>query len=119
MDAAEARKLTEIYLHPDIEVLVKVGDTVAPDQSLVTVDSDKASTEIPAEQGGAAPAVLNAANEIAVAAFLAGKLPFTRIAVMVEQVLSRYAPAAPTALDEVLAVDAEARRAARELMELV
>jgi 1-deoxy-D-xylulose-5-phosphate reductoisomerase len=71
------------------------------------------------QAGGAAPAVLNAANEVAVAAFLAGKLSFTRIAVMVEQVLARYSPAAPATLVDVLSVDAEARARARELLELV
>ncbi len=70
-----------------------------------------------AEAGGAAPAVLNAANEIAVAAFLAGQLPFTRIALHVENVLSSYLPPAPASLDEVIAVDAEARLRARALME--
>ena len=70
-----------------------------------------------AEAGGAAPAVLNAANEVAVAAFLAGQIAFTRIAVMVADVLSAYAPSPPTTLSEVLAVDAEARATARELME--
>ena len=62
-----------------------------------------------AEAGGAIPAVLNAANEVAVAAFLAGKIPFTRIALQVEEVLGAYAPPAPSSLDDVLAVDAEAR----------
>ncbi len=71
-----------------------------------------------AEAGGAMPAVLNAANEIAVAAFLAGHIAFTRIAAQVDEVLSRYAPPAPTSLGEVLAVDAEARVRARALMEL-
>ncbi len=69
-----------------------------------------------AEAGGAAPAVLNAANEVAVAAFLAGQLPFTRISVMVEQVLARYAPAAPGSLADVIAVDAEARDHARTMV---
>lgn len=41
-----------------IEVLVSVGDTVAADQSLVTVESDKASMEIPAEQGGVVRQIL-------------------------------------------------------------
>ncbi len=72
-----------------------------------------------AETGGAAPCVLNAANEVAVAAFLAGKLPFTRIAVMVEELMMRYAPAAPTGLGDVIALDLEARVRARELLELV
>jgi pyruvate/2-oxoglutarate dehydrogenase complex dihydrolipoamide acyltransferase (E2) component len=35
-----------------IEVLVKPGDTIKPEQSLITVESDKASMEIPASQGG-------------------------------------------------------------------
>ncbi len=71
-----------------------------------------------AEAGGAAPAVLNAANEVAVAAFLSGQIAFTRIAVMVAEVLERYAPAAPAALGDVIAIDAEARDHARRLMEL-
>ena len=70
-----------------------------------------------AQAGGAAPAVLNAANEVAVAAFLAGHIAFTRIAVMVEDVLARFAPAAPTSLAEVIALDAEARSHARALLE--
>ncbi len=71
-----------------------------------------------AEAGGAAPAVLNAANEVAVAAFLAGKLPFTSIAVVVEQVLARYAPPPPGSLADVMAIDAAARAAARSVLEL-
>ena len=71
-----------------------------------------------AEQGGAAPAVLNAANEIAVAAFLSGQTAFTQIAVMVEELIGRYAPAAPVSLGDVIAIDAEARRRAHQLLEL-
>jgi 1-deoxy-D-xylulose-5-phosphate reductoisomerase len=71
-----------------------------------------------AEAGGAAPAVLNAANEVTVAAFLAGHLPFTRIAVMVEELMSRYVPANPVSLGDVIALDAEARERARALLEL-
>lgn len=70
-----------------------------------------------AEAGGAAPAVLNAANEVAVAAFLAGQIPFTRIATYVADLLSCYAPPAPGSLDDVIAVDAEARARAHALME--
>lgn len=72
-----------------------------------------------AEAGGAAPAVLNAANEVAVAAFLDGKLPFTRIAVLVEQVLARYAPPSPASLADVMAIDAAARAEACSVLELV
>ena len=71
-----------------------------------------------AQAGGAAPAVLNAANEVAVAAFLAGKIGFTRIALTVERTLSRTLPPAPASLDDVLAVDREARVRADELLEL-
>ena len=69
-----------------------------------------------ARSGGGIPAVLNAANEVAVAAFLAGQIGFTRIAAAVEEVLCRYAPQAPAALDEVLAVDGEARAVAHALL---
>ena len=70
-----------------------------------------------AEAGGAAPAVLNAANEVAVAAFLAGKIGFTRIALLVEQVLeSGTLPPAPQTLDEVLTVDREARATTTALL---
>ena len=70
------------------------------------------------QAGGSAPAVLNAANEIAVAAFLAGHIPFTRIAAYVAQVLAETALPAPANLADVIAVDAEARAAARALMEM-
>jgi 1-deoxy-D-xylulose-5-phosphate reductoisomerase len=71
-----------------------------------------------AQAGGGIPAVLNAANEIAVDAFLNGRIGFTRIAAMVEEVLGRYAPPPPVTLADVHAVDAQARRAARDLMEM-
>ena len=71
-----------------------------------------------AAAGGGVPAVLNAANEVAVAAFLAGKLAFTHIAAQVEETLGRFAPSSPSTLDEVIAIDAEARARARELLEL-
>lgn len=70
-----------------------------------------------ARAGGAAPAVLNAANEIAVAAFLAGKIGFTKIAVLVEQALNEEIPPAPATLEDVLAVDGQARRQAARILE--
>ena len=71
-----------------------------------------------AEAGGAAPAVLNAANEVAVAAFLAGKIKFSRIALMVESVLSDNSlPPAPRTLEEVMRVDEDARMRANAIME--
>ena len=64
--------------------------------------------------GGARPAVLNAANEVAVAAFLARRVGFLEIAAIVSDTLERYDPAAPETLDQLLAIDAEARTIAGE-----
>lgn len=62
--------------------------------------------------GGARPASLNAANEVAVAAFLAGRIGFLDIATVVAEVLDHYDPPPAASLDDVLAVDVEARRLA-------
>lgn len=62
--------------------------------------------------GGTAPAVFNAANEVAVAAFLGGRAPFLAIPRVVEHVLSRMKTVEPSSLAEVIAVDQEARAAA-------
>ena len=62
-----------------------------------------------ARAGGTLPAALNAANEACVAAFLADRLPFTRIAPVIEQVLRRHRPSANPTLDQVLQADAWAR----------
>ncbi|HET9795018.1 MAG TPA: 1-deoxy-D-xylulose-5-phosphate reductoisomerase, partial [Thermoanaerobaculia bacterium] len=67
------------------------------------------------EEGGAAPAILNAANEIAVEAFLAGKIPFLRIVpVVVETRSAMGSRPAPRSVEEALAIDADARRVARD-----
>ena len=67
-------------------------------------------------EGGTAPAILNAANEVAVAAFLDGNLPFLGIAQLDEAVLQSL-PAGPEgSLVDVLAADAEARRVARQMV---
>ncbi|OLF77913.1 1-deoxy-D-xylulose 5-phosphate reductoisomerase [Maricaulis sp. W15] len=73
------------------------------------------------EAGGIAPAVLNAANEIAVEAFLADRIRFLDIAASVEEVLDRSLsdadmPHALTAFEDVFAIDGRARRMARDLM---
>lgn len=66
--------------------------------------------------GGDATAILNAANEVAVEAFLAGTLPFLGIAELVERVLEEL-PAKPVVDVQTLAArDAEARRAARDVL---
>ncbi|OGX40671.1 MAG: 1-deoxy-D-xylulose-5-phosphate reductoisomerase [Omnitrophica WOR_2 bacterium RIFCSPHIGHO2_02_FULL_68_15] len=62
-----------------------------------------------AEQGGTAPAVLNAANEVCVQAFLDGRIPFTKIAATIDAVLSRHRLVAEPALDDVVAADRWAR----------
>ena len=68
-------------------------------------------------EGGTAPAILNAANEIAVAAFLDGRLPFLGIARLNEAVLEAL-PAGPEgSLADVLAADAEARHLAGQLIQ--
>ena len=64
--------------------------------------------------GGAKPCALNAADEVAVAAFLERRLPFPGIAQVIEQVLARMPRLRPSSVEDVLAADAEARRLARE-----
>jgi 1-deoxy-D-xylulose-5-phosphate reductoisomerase len=65
------------------------------------------------ECGGNAPTVLNAANEVAVAAFLAGDLSFNRIPAVIEAALSDVPQGAVTSLQDVLAADAAGRAAAQ------
>jgi 1-deoxy-D-xylulose-5-phosphate reductoisomerase len=64
------------------------------------------------EEGGPAPCVFNAANEVAVAAFLQGRLPFLGIAAVVEETLAGADTSAAHDLEELMAVDADARRLA-------
>jgi 1-deoxy-D-xylulose-5-phosphate reductoisomerase len=70
-----------------------------------------------AEQGGAAPAILNAANEVAVAAFLNGQIGFLDIANVVSSTLDGYSPNAPHSLEHLFSIDAAARSYAKSLME--
>jgi 1-deoxy-D-xylulose-5-phosphate reductoisomerase len=64
--------------------------------------------------GGTAPCVLNAADEVAVAAFLDGRIPFTGIAAVIERVLEEM-PARPVShFDDLFAADAEARERSEE-----
>ncbi|MET0660879.1 MAG: 1-deoxy-D-xylulose-5-phosphate reductoisomerase, partial [Steroidobacteraceae bacterium] len=69
-----------------------------------------------AEQGESAPAVLNAANEVAVEAFLQRQLGFTDVPVVIEGVLRRHRTTAIASLDDVLAADTWAREQARSLL---
>jgi 1-deoxy-D-xylulose-5-phosphate reductoisomerase len=67
------------------------------------------------EAGGTAPCVLNAANEVAVATFLDGRLPFLGIPDVVERTLAQIDCPPAQDLDELVAMDAEARRVASAL----
>jgi 1-deoxy-D-xylulose-5-phosphate reductoisomerase len=64
--------------------------------------------------GGTAPAVLNAANEVAVEQFLAGRLAFTEIAEVVEQTVAEFPHFAAEDLDQLLAADGRARALAEQ-----
>lgn len=64
--------------------------------------------------GGAAPAVLNAANEIASAAFLEGRVGFLDIPRLIDDALQKLAGEAGNTLDDLLAADARARIVTRE-----
>ena len=68
------------------------------------------------DAGPAASILLNAANEIAVEAFLGGRLPFAAIAGVISEVLDGGIPAAPASVDGVLDIDAAARRAAQRAL---
>ncbi|MDR0781377.1 MAG: 1-deoxy-D-xylulose-5-phosphate reductoisomerase [Pseudomonadales bacterium] len=68
------------------------------------------------QAGGAAPLIYNAANEIAVAAFLAGQVGFLRIPAIIATVLEQAALPAPRSLEDVLRCDAEARALAQRCL---
>lgn len=68
------------------------------------------------EEGGAATCVLNAADEIAVEAFLEGRIPFPGIWELVEETLSRTDARQPRTIHDILEIDEQARRLARELL---
>jgi 1-deoxy-D-xylulose-5-phosphate reductoisomerase len=67
--------------------------------------------------GGYAPCVLNAANEIAVAAFLSGRISFLQMAKLVESVLERHIPGTPSELNDIVEMDNWARRSALAMLE--
>ena len=69
--------------------------------------------------GGTTPCVLNAADEVAVEAFLSGEIPLTGIAEVVEATLESLPAAPPGHFEDLYAADADARRRARELVERV
>jgi 1-deoxy-D-xylulose-5-phosphate reductoisomerase len=69
-----------------------------------------------AEAGGTAPAVLNAADEVAVAAFLAGQVPFTAIPEIVERSLEALPAQTPGHFEDLFEADSRAREVAGELV---
>ena len=68
-------------------------------------------------EGGARPAQLNAANEVAVAAFLAGRISFPAIVDTVRRVIDAAAPPVPAALQDIFSVDAASRAAAQHFVD--
>jgi 1-deoxy-D-xylulose-5-phosphate reductoisomerase len=70
------------------------------------------------EQGGTSPCVFNAANEVAVAAFLDGRLPFLGIGEVVDETLDAAEGGAVRDLDDLTAVDDAARRHAQEALKV-
>jgi 1-deoxy-D-xylulose-5-phosphate reductoisomerase len=71
------------------------------------------------QTGGSAPTVLNAANEVAVQAFLGRRIGFLQIAAVVEATLEKVDPLLPSSIDDVLAQDARARRCTASIIEQI
>lgn len=69
------------------------------------------------EDGGGKPAILNAANEIAVAAFLQKSVQFLEITEIVSRVLDSYSPPKPKTLEDIFAIDEEARVRTNQIVE--
>jgi 1-deoxy-D-xylulose-5-phosphate reductoisomerase len=69
-----------------------------------------------AKSGGTAPAILNAANEVAVAAFLEQRLPYLQIANVVRDTLSAIQSVPASSIEIVLGADAQARQVAAQLI---
>ncbi len=68
------------------------------------------------EQGGSATCTLNAADEVAVEAFLEGRIPFPAIAQVVEDTLTRQIPCEPATIEDVIAIDETSRKTARKVV---
>jgi 1-deoxy-D-xylulose-5-phosphate reductoisomerase len=96
--------------------LVRVGQLVFEEPDTNRFPSLRLAREA-LEAGGSAPIVLNAANEIAVAAFLGGHIQFGEIAAMAENALAGRPRENPANIDDVIAIDALARRHAQSSLE--
>ncbi len=104
----------------DVEVptldLAKVAELTFAEPDTETFPCLRLAREA-GEAGGTAPCVLNAADEVAVSAFLGGRIPFTAIAEVVERTLEALPAVPPGHFEDLYAVDAEARERARELIQ--
>ena len=96
--------------------LVAVGELTFEEPDLTTFPCLRLAREA-GEAGGTAPCVLNAANEVAVSAFLEGRIPFVGIAAVIEESLDSLPLTDPGHFDDLFAADEEARRRAGELVE--
>jgi 1-deoxy-D-xylulose-5-phosphate reductoisomerase len=93
--------------------LASVGELTFEPPDLETFPCLRLALEA-GEAGGTAPCVLNAADEVAVAAFLDGRIPFTAISAAIEATLDAMPPRPVTHFEDLFAVDAEARRRTEE-----
>jgi 1-deoxy-D-xylulose-5-phosphate reductoisomerase len=100
---------------PTLE-LAAVGELTFESPDLETFPCLRLAREA-GEAGGTAPCVLNAADEVAVEAFLAGRIPFTTIAEVVERTLEALPAATPGHFEDLYAADAEARDRAQALID--
>jgi len=98
--------------------LAKAGELTFAEPDVETFACLRLAREA-GQAGGTAPCVLNAADEVAVGAFLDARIPFTAIAEIVERTLEAIPAAAPGHFEDLYAVDAEARERARELIQAV
>jgi 1-deoxy-D-xylulose-5-phosphate reductoisomerase len=109
--------------HPeraDVDVptldLAAVGELTFETPDLETFPCLRLAREA-GEAGGAAPCVLNAADEVAVEAFLGGRIPFTMIAEVVERTLEALPAITPGHFDDLYEADAAAREHAQALID--
>lgn len=121
-----ALSFPERWARPGDELSVDLSDLLLQTSKLEFMRVDPARFLAPSlardalTRGGGAPAVMNAANEIAVDAFLGGRAPFTAIVPVVAEVLERHDRQAdrgePRSIKEALAWDSWGRRRAREVL---
>jgi 1-deoxy-D-xylulose-5-phosphate reductoisomerase len=100
---------------PTLE-LATVGELTFEGPDLETFPGLRLAREA-GEAGGTGPCVLNAADEVAVEAFLGGRIPFTTIAEVVERTLEALPAATPGHFEDLYAADAEARDLAQALID--